>query len=348
MQTVTFLIALKHSCCLDHILSFLHTADICSFAQTCRISSKSINEFLDSSALSFSADHDNRCSVFISRCSILLDVLSSNSKLRVTIKKAFQDASRLKASADHRGYERLSLQERKRIYLQLVCFRAEVWKYCTGIDRSIRRMDTKCFTLNDFHDDVMCATFLSDAIDNDSGTISNIMGICHGRSESDWRQQLASCIRSGTENQATLYFVWIMIMSTFIRSNDSLMTSLFKAAHLNNTDRPLRLGRIFSNEDMVTRMALVYSEIEERSKNKTASRSHGHRIKITYYDFGPLGPFRGRDRPLTIIRDMEEVCDECSRALSNDPYFCPWLSKMFSWAYQTLPMNVRFPTVSFV
>lgn len=66
------------------------------------------------------------------------------------------------------------------------------------------------------------------------------------------------------------------------------------------------------------------------------------RFTFVHYEFGPLGQFRGRDRPTTISLSIFDLT-----ASIIDSTICPpqYLKTIHSWAISTRPMNVRQPIV---
>ena len=80
--------------------------------------------------------------------------------------------------------------------------------------------------------------------------------------------------------------------------------------------------------------------VEAYLKLQTIDRREAY-VCFTNYDFGPLGPFRGRDRPTTIRLKLSDLV----AAFMDLTEYQAWIATVHEWATTTRPMNVRQPIV---
>jgi len=208
------------------------------------------------------------------------------------------------------------------IYIDILRLRSNILTICTtrlySMSLDEKYHNIKTVPLDDFYGDALCVAFFT----------SNIF--IHIKCDHLWQACTESenaytervCLQLLIGNS---YDFWVMIISTVFQHEINLF--LIPFSH----ERIARLKKIFKSSD-------------SREDNIHST------IKFQYFDFGPLGPFRGRDRPLAITKNIESILSLFSMDDDNSDIGInqSWVSSVHLWAVQQRPMSVRAPTVSFV
>ena len=185
------------------------------------------------------------------------------------------------------------------------------------------------FQLDVYSGHVLCTACLS--------SNTRILLLCHGESEVEWMnrvhqgivaaremeslynvQKMDHCANPASSSLMEWYNLWILLHSMVLRVLCAPIGG-FRMSEL--------LGMSSPADSATTDIAAVYpfappdetilhhlqSLLQLVVMRSTHSRRHRNNIlyvpKFTTYDFGPLGPFRGRDRPRSILVCVQDLMD---------------------------------------